>query len=275
MANPIIVNPSGAARRLTTGVSDWLWVVTAIMGTSMLLVLMWSFVQRRGARAFHHVVVFVLLVSTITYFAMASDLGQTIVRAEFRTGSGVTRSVFYVRYIQWFINAPLILLLLLLTTGLSLSEIFLTLAMIEVTVVSGLVGALIPTSYKWGFYVFGVLALFYVAFSLLFDGLKSPLVARKYKSMYGGLAIYLSVVWMLYPICWAFAEGANVLTLPHEMVFYSILDLFAGPVFLFCFLFSLQDLEYDDLGLQSGKASDYVNVERGARRTEKAEERGP
>ena len=68
----------------------------------------------------------------------------------------------YVRYIQWFINAPLILLSLLLITGLPLSDLFLTLFMILVTVVSGLVGALTPTSYKWGFYAFGVLTLFYV-----------------------------------------------------------------------------------------------------------------
>jgi len=67
-----------------------------------------------------------------------------------------------VRYIQWFINAPLILLMLLLTTGLPLSDLFLTIFMIIVTVVTGLVGALTPTSYKWGFFVFGVLALFYV-----------------------------------------------------------------------------------------------------------------
>jgi len=70
--------------------------------------------------------------------------------------------VQYVRYIQWFINAPLILLSLLLITGLPLSDLFLTIFMVLVTVVSGLVGALTPTSYKWGFYVFGVLTLFYV-----------------------------------------------------------------------------------------------------------------
>ena len=50
----------------------------------------------------------------------------------------------------------------LLTTGLPLSDIFLTVFMILVTVVNGLVGALTPTSYKWGFYVFGVTTLFYV-----------------------------------------------------------------------------------------------------------------
>ena len=66
------------------------------------------------------------------------------------------------RYIQWFINAPLIVLILLLTTGLPLSDIFLTVFMIIVTVVTGLSGALTPTSYKWGFFVFGILTLFYV-----------------------------------------------------------------------------------------------------------------
>jgi bacteriorhodopsin len=70
--------------------------------------------------------------------------------------------VQYVRYIQWFINAPLILLSLLFITGLPLSDLFLTIFMILVTIVSGLVGALTSSSYKWGFYVFGVLTLLYV-----------------------------------------------------------------------------------------------------------------
>jgi bacteriorhodopsin len=78
--------------------------------------------------------------------------------------------------------------------------------------------------------------------------------------MYGRGAVYLVIVWMLYPICWALSEGANILTVDHEMVFYSILDLFAGPLFLFFLLASLEDVDYDGLGLQSGKASDYVNV---------------
>ena len=52
--------------------------------------------------------------------------------------------------------------MLLLTTGLPLSDLFLTLFMILVTVVMGLVGALTPSTYKWGFFVFGVTTLFYV-----------------------------------------------------------------------------------------------------------------
>lgn len=93
----------------------------------------------------------------------------------------------------------------------------------------------------------------------MFSGLRSRLL-NTHKSLYGRSAVYLVIIWMLYPICWAFSEGANVLTVDHEMIFYSILDLFAGPLFLFMLLASLRDVDYDSFGLQSGKASDYVDV---------------
>jgi bacteriorhodopsin len=142
--------------------------------------------------------------------------------------------------------------------------------MILVTVVMGLVGALTPTSYKWGFFVFGVITLLYVAYTLLIKGLGSRLLAKK--SFYGFAAGYTTFIWLLYPICWGLSEGSNVISVTGEAVFYGVLDLFAGPLFLFCFLGGLQDIEYESLGLQSGKVSDYVGV--GARPSEKAQEAG-
>lgn len=52
--------------------------------------------------------------------------------------------------------------MVLLASGLALSDIFLTAFMALAIVVMGLVGALTPSSYKWGFFVFGLFALFYV-----------------------------------------------------------------------------------------------------------------
>ncbi len=57
---------------------------------------------------------------------------------------------------------PLLLLELLFATGLSLSDIGLAMFAAVVLVVDGLVGALVPSTYKWGYYVFGACALFYV-----------------------------------------------------------------------------------------------------------------
>jgi bacteriorhodopsin len=55
--------------------------------------------QPRGARAFHHIAVAILFVSTITYFAMASDLGKTPIEVEFRFFThGPDRDIF-VRFV--------------------------------------------------------------------------------------------------------------------------------------------------------------------------------
>lgn len=63
-------------------------------------------------------------------FAMASDLGATPVQVEFVRGAAdggypiPYRQVWYARYIDWTITTPMLLLELLLTTGLPLSQLF-------------------------------------------------------------------------------------------------------------------------------------------------------
>lgn len=69
-------------------------------------------------------------------------------------------------------------------------------------------------------------------------------------------SFYLSFLLLLYPIAWACAEGGNVISVTSEMVWYGILDLLAGPLFLFFFLFKLRGVEYAAFGLQSGRYSD-------------------
>jgi len=99
-----------------------------------------------------------------------------------------TRSIWYARYIDWTITTPLLLLELALTTALPLSQIFglvffgtftllsscrspwklssigardlladlplLFLLADIVMIITGLLGALTASRYKWGFYVF-------------------------------------------------------------------------------------------------------------------------
>ena len=61
---------------------------------------------------------------------MASDLGATPVQVEWVRGAASGgypvpyRQVWYARYIDWTITTPMLLLELLLTTGLPLSQLF-------------------------------------------------------------------------------------------------------------------------------------------------------
>ena len=78
---------------------------------------------------------------------------------------------------------------------------------------------------------------------------------------------YLAFMLVTYPICWALSEGANVISPSSEMIWYGILDIIAGPLFLFFFLWELRGVDYHVFGLHSGK---YTDVHGAPTRPEKA-----
>jgi len=257
MASSIDTNPPNADRHITAGGSDWLWAVFAIMALSTLGMVLWSFTRPRGTRFFHNLAIIILTTSTIAYFSMASDLGATPVRAEFSRGNTVNRQIFFVRYIQWFINFPLLLVMLLYTTGLALTDILTTAFMAWVVVVTGLVGALTPTRYKWGYFVMGIAALFYIWSMLLFHGRRTTFNAGTgVRSGFTRGAGFVAFITMLYPIAWGCSEGGNVISPTQEMIWYGILDILLGPVFLYYFVWGLRNVDYGLFGLHSGKYTD-------------------
>ena len=67
---------------------------------------------------------------------------------------------------------------------------------------------------------------------------------------------FIVLVTMMYPIAWGCCEGGNVVSPTGEMIWYGILDLLLGPLFLFYFLFSLRNVDYGLFGLNSGKYTD-------------------
>ena len=77
--------------------------------------------------------------------------------------------------------------------------------------------------------------------------------SERLKQKYFQAASYLSFMLITYPICWALSEGSNVITPTSEMIWYGILDIITGPVFLCFFIFQLRGIEYSTFGLTSGK----------------------
>lgn len=68
------------------------------------------------------------------------------------------------------------------------------------------------------------------------------------RSGYIRTAAAFSLLLLLYPICWACSEGGNVISPTGEMIWYGILDLLAGPVFLFLLLFGLRSADMTTFG---------------------------
>lgn len=139
---------------------------------------------------------------------------------------------------------------LLLTAGLPWPTLLYTILIDEVMVVTGLVGALVYSSYKWGYYTFGCVALFYIGYVLMFE-------ARTHANHLGSdigktfllCGTWTFGLWLLYPIAWGLCEGGNVIHPDGEAIFYGILDLMAKPVFGGLLLWGHKNIDPARLGL--------------------------
>lgn len=256
-----------------------------------------SFTKPRSHRIFHNITAAITLVASIAYFTMGSDLGQTPITVQFlRHNSkvhGVNREIFYVRYIDWwvgplqwhlaweanrsrFITTPLLLLDLLLTAGLPWPTILFTILLDEVMIVTGLIGALVQSSYKvriskkpltppkipvasiltvycqWGYFTFGFLAFLWVAWTVVWTARKHTVVlGPEISRTYNIVGVWTISLWFLYPIAWGLSEGGNVIAPDSEAVFYGILDILAKPVFGALLIWGHRNIDPVTLGRKS------------------------
>ncbi|KAL9603235.1 MAG: hypothetical protein Q9219_001254 [cf. Caloplaca sp. 3 TL-2023] len=246
------VNGQISAIGITTRGSDWYWTVTAVMTVSTMAFIGLSFTKPRNRRIFHYITAGITLVAAIAYFTMGADLGQTPITVEFirsdpkvsGTATNQDREIFYVRYVDWSITTPLLLLDLLLTAGMPWPTLLYTILLNEVMVITGLIGAL------WGYFVFGFVAFLWVAWTV-------TITARKHASSLGNdisrtytiCGVWTIFLWFLYPIAWGLCEGGNVISPDSEAVFYGILDILAKPVFGALLLWGHRNIDPARLGL--------------------------
>ncbi|KAK9893679.1 family A G protein-coupled receptor-like protein [Cystobasidium minutum MCA 4210] len=267
MANNVLeVNPPYADAHITTRGSDFLWAIFAVMLATAIGVTAWGMTRPVGTRAFHWFGAAILFTASTAYFSMASDLGAVPVAVEFVRYRGnlftdtainpYTRQIWYARYIDWTITTPLLLLELLLASGMPLGDIVFTIFMDLLMIITGLIGALVVSDYKWGYFAGGCIAMLVVFYQLIVPGRASAKAISQaaYDSFFRS-ALVLSVLWFLYPIAWGLADGGNYITPDSEMIFYGVLDFLAKPCFLLYHLWSLSNVEYTQFQLQSGHFS--------------------
>ncbi|KAF2438651.1 family A G protein-coupled receptor-like protein [Karstenula rhodostoma CBS 690.94] len=255
------VNGRTADIAITTRGSDWYFAVCAVMTVAGFAFTGLAMRKPRHTRVFHYITSAVVFTAAIAYFCMGSNLGFTPVQVEFFRSDpkvrGTLREMFYVRYIDWFITTPLLLLDLMLTAGMPWPTIFFVIFADWIMIVTGLVGALVTSRYKWGFFTFGCFALFYILYHL---GWESRRNANRYGNDVGKAFLFCgsltSVLWLVYPIAWGVCEGGNVIAPDSEAIFYGILDLLAKPVFGALLIWGHRNIEPSRLGLN---IADYDN----------------
>lgn len=119
-------------------------------------------------------------------------------------------------------------------------------------IIAGLIGALVASQYKWGFFAFGMAAQGYIWYVLLGPGRASAArLGPEFNKAYLVSAVILSFLWLFYPIAWVLCEGLNAIGADGEMFFYGTLDLLAKPVFCIVHCYAIADCDYNRLGFVS------------------------
>nr|OQO32307.1 hypothetical protein B0A51_00366 [Rachicladosporium sp. CCFEE 5018] len=248
------VNNANAEIKITVRGSDWYWAVTAIMMVATIAFAGMAYTKPRQHRLFHYITAAITMVASIAYFSMASGLGWTGIAVEYQRSdprvAGIYREIFYVRYIDWVITTPLLLMDLLLTAGMPWPTIMYTILIDEIMIVTGLAGALVRTSYKWGYFVFGCVALAFIVYVLAWEARKhANAMGRDIGRTFLICGSWTAFLWCLYPIAWGVSEGGNVIAPDSEAVFYGILDVMAKPVFGALLIWGHRNIDPAALGL--------------------------
>jgi bacteriorhodopsin len=149
------------------------------------------------------------------------------------------------------ITTPLLLLDLLLTAGTPWPTLIFVLLVDEVMIVTGLAGALVSTSYKWGYFAFGCTALVYIVYQLAWESRKhANALGNDIGRVFLMCGSLTTVLWILYPIAWGVCEGGNLIAPDSEAAFYGVLDVLAKPVFGALLLFGHRNIDPSRLGLR-------------------------
>jgi len=258
------INPPYADEHITEHGSDWYYTVCAVMGVSALAMAFMARGVLRANRIFYYINIAIVATACIAYYTMGSDLGYTAVNVEFQRSdpsvSGTNRQVFYARYIDWFITTPLIILDLTLLAGLHWMNILFVVFLDWVMVISGLLGALTSTRYKWGYFFAGCVAFLAIVWEIAWAArLNARAIGADVGRLHLGISAWILFLWALYPIAWGLSEGGNVIHPDSEAVFYGVLDILSKPVFCFWLLFGHRNIAMDRLGL-AGRQRASVNT---------------
>ncbi|KAI8692451.1 hypothetical protein LRP88_12647 [Fusarium phalaenopsidis] len=272
--NPFVVNDRTVDIHITTHGSDWYYAVMSVMGVTMLVILGTSFLKPASSRIFHYILAAVAFVAMIEHYSMASNLGWVPIDVEWQRSShlvaGVNRQIWWVRYCGWFLIWPLISLAILLTTAAPCVQILWTCFLSSAMAVMAVVGAVVRSDYKWGYYGFWIWAWLIIGYHLVWVPRRfAQVLGEDVKLVHGVTALWVWFLWMLYPVCWGISEGGNAISPDSEFIFYGILDCCLIPITSAFFLTYQWKIDPARLGLYMRTYDDPIPSSRRAPAKEK------
>ncbi|KAK6357318.1 hypothetical protein TWF718_001632 [Orbilia javanica] len=235
---PTVTQTPPVFEHITEAGQRTLWVLFVLMLISTLALVALSWKVPIAKRLFFQVTTYVTLISTFTYYAMATgggwDYHHIWVSNEHKhdipdTHSVVLRQIFWVRYVDWVLTTPLVLFNLCALAGLSGSNI---LNVIVASTAMNFTGFFTIYSYgssnKWGWYTMSWIAFLTVGRNLLING-RAKAQSRGVQLLYNPTSVYTVIVWIGYRVILGVSDFSGGISPDETVVVFAILDILAKP----------------------------------------------
>ncbi|KAL7622993.1 hypothetical protein AAE478_006672 [Parahypoxylon ruwenzoriense] len=216
-----------------------LWVICIIM--ALVSVAFYTMAMRVPVqkRLFHVITALVTTIGFLSYFAMAT--GDGITAHSYVTGRSkhgavtdiVERDIYWVRYADWALTTPLILLDLCLLAGFNGASILIVAVSDMVMILAGLFAAFSRNEVQgWGWYAIACVAYLNVVYQVVYNGRRAVSTRDdQTKAFFGAISLFTLLIWTAYLIMWAVADGARRVNIDGEIIAYAVLDALAKGVF--------------------------------------------
>jgi sensory rhodopsin len=200
----------------------WAWLGVLAMGAGTIPPL-WAWFSRSSETGESHAVYYLTLagvtgVAALAYLAMALDVGTVSVSAG---------DLEVVRYVDWLVTTPLLILYLGLLARPSRRVLVGLIGVDVVIIAGGIVAAATAGTVSW--VAFGVAGVAYLGlvYGLLVSLPRSASAeGDRIRAVFGTLRNITVVLWTLYPVVWLLAPtGFGLLTPATEMLVFVYLDI--------------------------------------------------
>ncbi|KAH3674317.1 hypothetical protein WICMUC_003389 [Wickerhamomyces mucosus] len=236
--------------------SDWLFTVFSIFGVSSIVHSVFYIIYHNNNKT-KALLLAAPIISTfvlsIGYFTWASNLGWTEIEVEFNGPSGDhtfsedgLRAIFYVKYVSWVLSYIPILVFFELanqyksvSSSFDLIEVFnhtfLQTTSFGASLILLLIGSLVHSTYKWGYFTFSTVAAFF-GIGLLINRQIITNTNTTLISNYVSIPLF-SLIYILVLLNFGLSDGGNILDSNQESYFNGILDLFQFVIIPFVVLY--------------------------------------
>ncbi|KAI2791952.1 hypothetical protein POX_b01981 [Penicillium oxalicum] len=217
-----------------------LWVVTVLMGISSLVFFALAARAPLARRVFHTTASLVTTLSFITYLALATGQGIAYNHAHIthhhkhvpNTSEDVYRQVLWLRYLNWAISTPLILVNFALVSGLPGANLIPAIAANFVMLGSGLLGSFAGnTPQRWVWLTIScvgyLVMLHHGAFYAQRAAGNRDVKVRRF---FGALSGTGFLAFALFPIALAAGSLAMKISVDAETVIYAVQDIFTQGI---------------------------------------------